>query len=79
MKYVPSPIEVPYKVKYQALANKSGRMQYYRKEPGKGRTRIGRQDFIHAYNQYDIIAMKPVPLKLSKSIFQLEFYVRYTK
>ena len=78
MKYIPSPIEVPYKVKYQALANKSGRMQYYRKEAGKGRMRIGRQDFILAYNKLDIIALKPLPQDLSKSIFQLEFYVRYT-
>jgi len=77
MKYIPSPIEVSYKVKYQALANKSGRMQYYRQEHGKGRIRIGRQDFIYAYNEMDIIAMKPMRTNLSKSIFQLEFYIRH--
>ena len=77
MKYIPSPIEVPYKVKYQALANKSGRMQYYRQEPGKGRARIGRQDFIYAYNEMDIIALNPLKANTSKSIFQLEFYVRH--
>jgi len=76
MKYIPSPIEVPYRVKYQALANKSGRMQYYRQESGKGRTRIGRQDFIYAYNEMDIIAMKPLRTNLSTSIFQMEFYIR---
>lgn len=77
MKYIPSPIEVPYKIKYLALANKSGRMQYYRQEPGKGRSRIGRQDFIYAYNEMDIIAMKPLKTAMSKSIFQMEFYVRH--
>jgi len=75
MKYVPSPIQVPYKVMYQALVNKSGRMQYYKQETGKNRIRIGRQDFIYAYNQSDIIAMKPLKTNLSNSVFQLEFYV----
>ena len=75
MKYIPSPINISYGVRYQAVANKSGRMQYYKQELGKNRIRIGRQDFIYAYNQYEIIALRPLPEGENKSVFQLEFYV----
>ena len=76
MKYIPSPIEVPYEVMYRALANKSGRMQYYRQEAGKSRIRIGRQDFIQAFNGSDIIAIRPIQTQPSLMVFQLEFYVK---
>lgn len=75
MLFVPSPIQVSYEVMYSAIANKSGRMQYYRQYPGEGRVRIGRQDFIKAYNISDIIAMKPKQAKSAQGVFQLEFYV----
>jgi len=76
MKYIPSPIDVSYEVMFQAMANKSGRMQYYRQENGKGRTRIGRQDFIKAFNISDIIAVRPLQTQVSSLVFQLEFYTR---
>lgn len=79
MKFVPSPIDIMYHVKYQALANKSGRMQYYKKEPGKGRLRIARNDFINAYNNSEIIALHPLQSKGKFSVFQMEFFVRNSK
>lgn len=74
MKFVPSPIPVQYRVLYSATANKSGRMQYHRIVPGKTKTRIGRNDFIEAYNTLPIIAIKPLQDKQLTAVFQFEFY-----
>lgn len=74
MKFVPSPITVHYRVLYCATANKSGRMQYHKVVPGKSKTRIGRNDFIEAYNTQPIIAIKPLQDKQQPSVFQFEFY-----
>ncbi len=75
MKFVPSPILVQFRVSYSATANKSGRMQYHKILPGKSKTRIGRNDFITAYNTLSIIAIKPIQDKQQADIFQFEFYV----
>lgn len=76
MKYVPSPIQMHFSFAYSALANKSGRMQYYRmSKTGKDRARISRSEFIHAFNNYKIIAMQPLQAKDVSSVFQLEFYI----
>lgn len=74
MIYVPSPIPVAYEAIYQALANKSGRMQYYIQKRGESRMRIGRGEFINAYNHQHILAMKPLPTTMDAPVFQLEFY-----
>lgn len=75
MRYIPSPIPLQYSYAYSATANKSGRMQYHRVQPGISRLRISRQEFIRAYNDSAIIAMRPLPLKGNEVVFQLEFYV----
>ncbi len=60
---------------YSATANKSGRMQYHRVRPGVSRVRVSRTEFIKAYNDLAILAVKPVQLKDQELVFQLEFYV----
>ncbi|MCB0504439.1 MAG: hypothetical protein KDC58_02955 [Cyclobacteriaceae bacterium] len=72
IRYVPSPIGFTHNVIYSALANASGRMQYYKEEIGEPRVRIGRNEFISAYNTLDIIALKPV--QAPAPVFQLRFY-----
>jgi len=74
MIYVPSPISVNYDFSFQAIVNRSGRMQYYRIEPGKNRERIARSDFIAAYNKSRIVALNPLQDSLGNQVFQLEFY-----
>lgn len=76
MLFVPSPIHVSYETMFQALVNRSGRMQYYRQNSGQSRIRIGRGDFIEAYNKRDIIAIKPLQSDLGDPVFQLEFYTQ---
>ncbi len=76
--YIPSPISVDYTVSYKAIANKSGRMQYYREKKGKSRVRIGRADFIKAYNNNSIIGINPIQSQVNAtSVFQFEFFVVY--
>ena len=74
MKFVPSPTPVQFKVLYSAIANKSGRMQYHKVVPGKSKLRIGRNEFIEAYNTVPIIAIKPLQDKQMPGVFQFEFY-----
>jgi len=78
MLYVPSPISVSYEAMYQAVTNRSGRMQYYMQHPGESRVRIARAEFINAYNESNIIAVKPIQTKPGTSVFQLEFYTGTT-
>lgn len=72
IRYIPSPIGFTYDTIYSALANQSGRMQYYKEEHEEPRIRIGRNEFISAYNNLEIIAVKPV--QAPASVFQLKFY-----
>lgn len=72
IRYIPSPIGFNYDTIYSALANQSGRMQYYKEENDEPRIRIGRNEFISAYNNLEIIAVKPV--QAPASVFQLRFY-----
>ncbi len=74
LKYIPSPIAFDYDVAYSALANSSGRMQYYMEVKGGNRTRIGRHEFIRAYNNNPIVALQPVPARAQ--VFQLHFFVK---
>ena len=75
MKYIPSPIPVNYNLLYSATANKSGRMQYHKIKPGLRKVRISRNEFIKAYNELPILALKPIPLRGEENAFQLEFYL----
>jgi hypothetical protein len=74
MKFVPSPIPVQYRLLFTATANKSGRMQYHKIQPGRSKLRIGRNEFIEAYNTYHIIAVNLLQDKENTSNFQFEFY-----
>jgi hypothetical protein len=49
-------------------------MQYHKIKPGLSKLRISRSEFIRAYNDNPIIALRPVPLKGNEGVFQLEFY-----
>ena len=75
MRYVPSPTPIKYDYQYTAVANKSGRMQYYRIKPGYSKMRVSRADYIKAFNDSAILAVKPIQLKGDELMFQLEFYV----
>lgn len=73
-RYIPSPIGFNFDIIFSALANQSGRMQYYKEEAENAftRIRIGRNEFISAYNNLEIIAVKPI--QAPSSVFQLKFY-----
>ena len=75
MRYIPSPIPVQCEWVYSAVANKSGRMQYYKVKPGVSKLRISRNEFIRTYNSSSIIAMQPLQVHGNETDFQLEFYV----
>ena len=60
---------------YSATTNKSGRMQYHKVRPGISKMRISRSEFIKAYNDLAVLALKPVQLRGQELVFQLEFYV----
>ena len=76
MKYVPSPIIIQYSYAFSALANKSGRMQYYKATSIKSdnKVRISRTEFIEVFNTYKILSLKPIQEK-DASVFQMEFYI----
>lgn len=75
MKYVPSPIPLQFNTLFTATANKSGRMQYHKVRPGQSKLRISRMEFIQAYNDSNIIAVRPLQIRGINSVFQLEFYI----
>ena len=75
MHYIPSPIAVKYEIIYSATANPSGRMQYHRIQPGHSKLRISRSEFIQAYNDSRIIAIRPIQQPKQETIFEFEFYV----
>ncbi len=75
MKYVPSPIPLQFNTLFTATANKSGRMQYHKVRPGQSKLRISRMEFIQAYHDSNIIAVRPLQIRGINSVFQLEFYI----
>jgi hypothetical protein len=75
MLYIPSPIPIKFEFIYSATANASGRMQYHRIKPGQSKLRISRTEFIKAYNDAQIMAMRPLQLKGQEAVFQFEFYL----
>jgi hypothetical protein len=60
---------------FTATANRSGRMQYHKVRPGHSKLRISRTEFIQAYNNSEIIAIRPLQLPNVDAVFQLEFYI----
>jgi hypothetical protein len=50
-------------------------MQYYKVRPGLSKMRVSRSEFIKAYNDSAILALKPSQIKGHELAFQLEFYV----
>lgn len=72
--FVPSPITFEYDISYSAMANDSGRMQYYRELKGGNRARIPRNEFITAYNTKSVVAVQPIPS--NANVFQLQFYIK---
>jgi hypothetical protein len=50
-------------------------MQYHRIKPGESKLRISRTEFIKAYNDAQIVAMKPLQLPGQEAVFQFEFYI----
>jgi hypothetical protein len=75
MRYIPSPIPFKFELVYSATANSSGRMQYHRIKPGTNKLRISRTEFIKAYNDSSIIAIRPLQQPKQEAIFEFEFYV----
>ena len=75
MKFIPTPVPIKYDFAYSATANKSGRMQYHKMRPGISKVRVSRTEFIKAYNDSAILAVKPMQEKGQELVFQLEFYV----
>lgn len=75
MKYIPSPISLQFSMMFTATANKSGRMQYHKIRPGHSKLRISRTEFIQAYNDSEILAIRPLQTRGVDSVFQLEFYI----
>ena len=50
-------------------------MQYHKVRPGHSKLRISRTEFIKAYNDYPILAVKPLQQKGQEAVFELEFFV----
>ncbi len=75
MNYIPSPIPVKFDLQYTATINKSGRMQYHKIKPGVSKLRIDRAEFVRAYNDSKIIAIKPLQLPGQLIGFQIEFFI----
>ncbi|ELR73860.1 hypothetical protein C900_00024 [Fulvivirga imtechensis AK7] len=49
-------------------------MQYHKIKPGQSKERISRTEFIDVFNNANILAVRPIPVKTSP-VFQLEFYI----
>lgn len=75
MRYIPSPINFSYDLVYCAVANRTGRMQYFRIIPGVSRERINRAEFLDTFNNQKILGIKPLQTTAGPSLFQMEFYI----
>ncbi len=74
--FIPSPIEFEYDSVYRAIANKSGRMQYYKIDKSRGRKRISRSEFSKIYNHSNIIAIRPIQDDSPLSPIQMDIFVK---
>ena len=75
MRYLPSPINFSYNFVYCAVANRTGRLQYFRIIPGISRERITRAEFCDTFNNNQILGVKPLQTHAGSSLFQMEFYI----
>jgi hypothetical protein len=50
-------------------------MQYHRIKPGYSKLRISRTEFIKAYNELQIIAIRPLQKRDQEAVFEFEFYI----
>ncbi|HMJ68423.1 MAG TPA: hypothetical protein VK508_05995 [Cyclobacteriaceae bacterium] len=50
-------------------------MQYHKVRLGTTKLRITRGEFIRAYNDSEILAVRPLQTQGVDSVFQLEFYI----
>lgn len=49
-------------------------MQYHRINPGQTKVRISRSEFIKAYNDSAILAIRPLQHANQDALFEFEFY-----
>ena len=74
--FIPSTIDFEYDSIFRAIANQSGRMQYYKIIKGKKRQRISKSKFSEMYNHSKIIAIKPIQNDSSLAPIQMDIYVK---
>jgi len=74
--FIPSPINFEYDSVFRAIANKSGRMQYYKIIKGKKRQRISKNEFSNIYNKSTIIAIRPIQDNSILSPIQMDIFVK---
>ncbi|NJN26775.1 MAG: hypothetical protein HC819_12780 [Cyclobacteriaceae bacterium] len=74
--FIPSPIDFEYRMVFRAVANSSGRMQYYKIPKGKKQQRISKNEFSDIYNKSKIIAIRPLQDDSTLSPIQMEIYVK---
>lgn len=74
--FIPSPINFEYDLIFRAVANKSGRMQYYKIKKGKKRQRISKGEFTDIYNKSNIIAIKPIQNQSYLAPLQMDIFVK---
>ncbi len=74
--FIPSPVNFEFDLLFKAVANKSGRMQYYKMIKGKKQTRISQGEFLNAYNNFKIVAIKPIQNESIVTPIQMEIYFK---
>lgn len=74
--FIPSPVEFEYHSIFRAIANQSGRMQYYKIVKGKKRQRISRSEFSDVYNRSTIIAIRPIQDDSSIAPIQMDIFIK---
>jgi hypothetical protein len=74
--FIPSPIDFEYHSIFRAVANRSGRMQYYKILKGKKQQRISKNEFSKIYNKSNIIAIRPIRNEAVSSPIQMDVFVK---
>ena len=74
--FIPSPVDFEYDSMFKAVANKSGRMQYYKIKKGKKRQRISKGEFSDIFIRSNIIAIRPIQNDAVKGLIQMDIFVK---
>jgi hypothetical protein len=74
--FIPSPIDFEYDSMFKAVANESGRMQYYKVKKGKKRQRISKGEFSDVFNRSNIIAIRPIQNDANQGLIQMDIFVK---